>query len=86
MREILTTANYDPVNRPAHYNQGQVECIDAIKAALGAEQYVGFLRGQVMKYLWRCPHKGASLEDVRKSRWYLDRLIRELEGPGGGNE
>ena len=25
----------DPVNHPAHYTKGEIECIDAIKAATG---------------------------------------------------
>ena len=69
----------DMVNHPPHYNAGGVECIDAIEAALGAEGFAAFLRGQVLKYVWRAPHKGAALEDSRKAAWYLDRLIRHLK-------
>ena len=38
----------DPVNHPAHYTQGSVECIDAIESALGPDGFVAFLRGQVI--------------------------------------
>lgn len=65
----------DPVNRPAHYTQGQVECIDAIAAALGPEGFRGFLRGQVLKYVWRAPHKENAGQDYRKANFYLNRLI-----------
>jgi len=45
----------DIVNYPPHYTQGDVECIDAIKAATkhltGIE---AFCVGNVYKYLWRC--------------------------------
>ena len=69
----------DNVNRPAHYTQGGIECIEAIKAAIGPVQFEGFLRGNVMKYLWRAEHKNAPLDDLRKAQWYLGRLIKEIE-------
>ena len=68
----------DAIN-PSHYRQGNVECIDAICDALGDEQFKGYLRGNVLKYLWRLEHKGSPLENARKGAWYLDRLINELE-------
>ena len=68
----------DSVNHPAHYTQGGIECIDAIKASMGAEKFKGFLKGNAMKYLWRYEIKGG-VEDLRKAQWYLDRLIKELE-------
>ena len=46
----------DNVNRPRHYRKGSVECIDAIKSALG-NGYQYYLQGNVMKYLWRLEHK-----------------------------
>ena len=67
-------ATSDPVN-PSHYKQGGIECIEAIKAALG-EGFPDYLRGNVMKYLWRYKEKGG-VEDLRKSAWYLDRLFKE---------
>ncbi len=74
VNECLTTDN---VNHPPHYNQGGIECLEAIKAALG-DGFVAYLRGNVMKYLWRCEHKGG-VEDLRKAAWYLDRAIKEME-------
>jgi hypothetical protein len=65
----------DPVN-PSHYRQGGIECIEAIKAALG-EGFPDYLRGNVMKYLWRYKEKGG-VDDLRKSAWYLDRLFKEV--------
>ena len=69
---------FDAIN-PPHYRQGNVECINAICDALGDEQFKGYLRGNVLKYLWRLEHKGCPLENGKKGRWYLDRLIAELE-------
>jgi hypothetical protein len=65
----------DPVN-PSHYKQGAIECIEAIKAATG-EGFVGYVWGNVLKYLWRWPKKGG-VDDLKKARWYLDRLIKEV--------
>jgi hypothetical protein len=64
----------DPVN-PSHYKQGGIECIEAIKAATG-DAFVGYVWGNVLKYLWRWPKKGG-VDDLKKARWYLDRLIKE---------
>lgn len=66
--------DFDVVNHPSHYTQGDIECIDAIKAALGEEQYEGYLRGACIKYLWRYKMK-SGVESLKKSEWYLKRLI-----------
>ena len=71
-------SGHDNVDHPDHYTQGGVECIDAIKSACGV-WYEGYLRGNVLKYVWRYDKKGAPAEDLRKARWYLDRLITEVE-------
>ena len=70
----------DPVSQPDHYRQGDIECIDAIEAALTAEEFRGFCKGNVMKYVWRERHKpsptGAGCdESLRKAQWYLARLL-----------
>jgi len=64
----------DNVNNPSHYNQGGVECIEGIKAALSEEEFRGYLRGNAMKYVWRCRYKGKTVEDIDKSQWYLNKL------------
>ena len=69
----------DPVERPSHYVNGEIECIDAIQAATTQEEFEGFLRGNVLKYLWRCNLKSNKTEDLNKARWYLNRLIEEIE-------
>lgn len=68
----------DNVNHPPHYKQGEVECIDAIKAALGNDGFLSYCKGQVIKYLWRADHKGNRVEDLRKAQWYMDCMITEL--------
>tara|TARA_R110000772_G_scaffold58_4_gene412 strand:- start:4255 stop:4467 length:213 start_codon:yes stop_codon:yes gene_type:complete len=67
----------DKVNNPPHYNQGGIECIEAIKAATG-DSFKGYLQGNAIKYLWRYEHKN-KLEDLKKAQWYINRLIGEAE-------
>lgn len=69
----------DAVNSPTHYNTGSVECIDAINASMSQEAYRGYLKGNVLKYLWRFEKKANPVEDLKKARWYLDRLIAQQE-------
>lgn len=69
----------DPVNRPSHYTEGGIECIDAIKASMSTESFLGFLKGNVQKYMWRYEKKVAPVEDLKKAQWYLSKLIEEQE-------
>lgn len=73
----------DMVNKPPHYTAGGIECIDAIAAALSSHKdpMGAWLTGQVIKYLWRWPLKNG-VEDLKKARFYLDRLIRQEEEHG----
>lgn len=64
----------DNVNHPQHYTSGDIECIDAIKASMSAEAFKGFLKGNVLKYMWRYEHKGGK-ESLEKAQWYLNKLI-----------
>ena len=73
---------YDSVHRPEHYNTGSLECIDAIKGMLNHDEYIGYLRGNALKYMWRFRYKKSPIEDLRKARWYEERLITHmLENP-----
>jgi len=65
----------DNVNHPAHYKVGGIETIDFIEAKLTAEEYRGYLRGNVLKYMSRADHKGDRLENLKKAQWYLNREI-----------
>ena len=67
-----------PVENPDHYNTGSIEAIEAIKASMPSEQFFGYLKGNVMKYLWRYDYKEKPIEDLRKADWYLNRLIDAL--------
>lgn len=72
----------DNVNKPAHYRDGDIECIDAIKAQLGDEGFINYCHGNVVKYLWRWQAKNG-LEDLMKARVYLNWLIDTEEAIEG---
>ena len=65
---------FDPVDKPIHYAASSIECIDAIEAQLTPEEFRGYLKGNVAKYMWRERQKGGT-ESLKKAKWYLSRLI-----------
>ena len=67
------------IDHPAHYNHGKFETIDEIKMMLSHEQYIGFLKGNIWKYIRRAPYKGHEEEDLKKADWYLEKLKEETE-------
>lgn len=75
----------DNVNHPNHYTFGDVECIDAIRSALGDGEFVAYCQGNAMKYLWRHRLKGG-IEDLEKAKWYIDRMIETEREIGEGVE
>lgn len=68
----------DSVNHPSHYTSGGIECIEAIKESMCTIAYKGYLKGNVMKYMWRYEGKNG-LEDLEKARVYLNWLIEFVE-------
>ena len=60
----------DPVLSPSHYTSGDIECIDAIRSALGEGGFRAWCRGNAIKYLWRAGLKGDATEDLRKATFY----------------
>tara|TARA_R110002020_G_scaffold298029_4_gene513749 strand:+ start:219 stop:686 length:468 start_codon:yes stop_codon:yes gene_type:complete len=66
----------DDVNHPAHYNNGEIECIDAIEAMLTSEEFIGYLRGNSLKYRWRFRYKKQPVEDMMKAGWYEEKLLQ----------
>ena len=71
---------FDIVQRPEHYaaTDNGIECIDAIRAALGRDGFIAFLRGQVIKYSWRLGKKGSAVTDAEKAQWYQAKLVEVL--------
>ena len=66
--------DFDPI-RPSHYafDEGVIECIDYIES-----HAFDFVEGNIIKYVTRYQHKNG-IEDLKKARWYLDRLIKRQE-------
>lgn len=81
--EVVATkaAEADSVSSPSHYTSGKVECIDAIDAAVAhlKDGRESFYTAQVIKYVWRWKLKNG-VQDLRKAKWYLERLIGVLDG------
>ena len=57
----------DDINSPAHYTKGGIECIDYLRAKMSHEEFVGFVRGNAIKYLTRMMDKNDAFEDAKKS-------------------
>lgn len=74
--EINTAA--DNVNHPAHYTQGNIECIDAMQSAFGAAELAVYCKIAAFKYLWRSEHKNG-VEDIKKALWYTTKYIELME-------
>lgn len=68
----------DMVNHPPHYQTGGIETIDYIEAKLSPEEFVGYCRGNALKYISRAGHKDATPQEVRKAIWYLERWLGSL--------
>ena len=78
--ERLKKSNLDTVMYTGDVRVHPVEdAFEAIEAALTPEEFRGYCKGNSLKYTWRERYKGKSVEDLRKARWYLDRLIDVLE-------
>jgi hypothetical protein len=68
-----TDTKYDVVQKPFHYNQGGIECIEAIRSALTPEEFRGYCKGNALKYIWREKHKNG-YQDIQKCIYYLQAM------------
>ena len=82
----LNKATSELVNHPAHYTQGSMETIEKIELLLTEEEYIGFLKGNIIKYDDRMNHKGDAENDLRKSKWYAERLRKTYYGGTNPND
>ena len=85
LEQDLSDLTFDPpskqpdmVNSPAHYGSGRIECIEYIEDFLTTEEFIGYLRGNIAKYLHRFRYKNG-IEDLKKAEWYLGRLTEVME-------
>lgn len=82
MSEKTHTSEKQEVNHPSHYKGSNgIEAIDAIEAALGFDGAIHFCQGNAIKYLFRAGNKegNPTLQDFRKVRWYVNKIIEMLE-------
>ena len=73
----LGTKSTDNIN-PDHYKTGGIETINYIKAKLTEEEYKGYLKGNIIKYISRAEQKNG-VEDYKKAQWYTNRLVEVTE-------
>lgn len=70
----------EAVNHPLHYGGDTTyECIKVLKAWMSADEYRGFLRGNAIKYLCRTGKKDETVQELKKSAWYINKLIESYE-------
>jgi hypothetical protein len=78
-KAVKHTGAGDTINHPSHYTQGKIECIDAIEESTkGLIGISAVCVANVIKYIWRYKFKNG-IEDLKKARWYLDKLISHEE-------
>jgi len=70
--------NNDVIDHPRHYADTKIETIKFIEDKLSSEGYEGYLVGNIMKYISRYKKKNG-VEDLKKAKWYLKRLIKQQE-------
>lgn len=80
-RELERLGRYDLIKKnvgtvdspPAHYNVG----IEPVKYI--TSHGLGFLEGNIIKYITRYKMKGNPVEDLHKARVYIDLLLKQYE-------
>lgn len=71
----------DSVNHPSHYTQGGKEVIEIIQEVCSIDEFVGYCKGNILKYLARRNFKGFYKQDLQKADWYLDYLLNCAQVP-----
>ena len=72
----LSETRRDPVTNPSHYKG--IQPIDVMRNNFTRDEYRGFLKGNILKYVMRYQDKGG-LDDLKKAEQYLTWLI-DFEG------
>jgi len=58
----------------SHYKDMPVQPWEVMEAVLTYEEFVGFLKGNVIKYSMRQGKKNGSTDDAEKAKHYLQKL------------
>lgn len=67
----------DNIN-PTHYKHGKIECINILWDQLSKEEFKGFCKGLIIKYLCRADYKNGT-EDYKKAEWYMKKLVERCD-------
>lgn len=70
----------DEVNSPSHYTVGGYEALDVIKAKLTPEEYRGYCKGNILKYVMRANYKEHHDQDCNKAEFYAKELADAIKG------
>lgn len=65
---------FDNIERPEHYADGNFECIDVMIETQGKHAVMSFCICNAFKYIYRACRKNG-IEDIMKARWYLNKYI-----------
>ena len=65
---------FDNIERPEHYTDGNFECIDVMIETQGKQAVMSFCICNAFKYIYRASRKNG-IEDIMKARWYLNKYI-----------
>ena len=66
------------MEEPNYYTKNGISPIGAMEQGLiSKEQYIGFLIGNILKYVCRYQYKENPYEDLKKAKHYLELLIAE---------
>lgn len=69
-KEYIKKEHKEQVDHPAHYNSGNIECIDAMLSAKGIIKTLAFCELSVFKYNWRQGLKDNESQEINKQIWY----------------
>ena len=69
----------EQVDHPKHYEHTPVETIDIIRGAMSPDQFQAYCQGNVLKYVTRYRYKGMARKDLLKGKWYLNKLLEEVD-------
>ena len=68
------------MTEPRYYNHDGLSPIGAFHQGLiSKDEYIGFIKGNIIKYVVRCDKKGDALSDINKAINYLELLRKELK-------
>ena len=73
-----SSTKHDMVTSPKHYRMQGVEAIDILEMSMTEEEFMGYLKGNMLKYIMRYKHKNKPKEDLQKAEWYLKKLIEKI--------